>query len=237
MVLDVPQYARHLHVLLLKVAVSPFLIHILRFSVLFAAIVALIKFRRIHKAYYPFIFVIWLGAINEAVVNTYLMYQKQYNIINTVIYCLLESILLLSFFRNMKVLKSTYIFWLLMVAFVIVWIADVLIIHGFGNAFSSYFNIVYSFVLVLLSISGVNKTLFEEKKPFKSPSFLIYIAILVYFTYGILVEAFWLYGLGASSDFIAKVYFILSWINPICNLIYALAILWMRKRQAFTLQF
>ena len=215
---------------------SPVLADILRYTVFVAGIIAVVKFNQISKVYYPFIVLIWLAGINEAV-SSYLVSQGYYTIINNNIYCLLEAILLLWFFRNMNVFKVKALFIIFLVVFIMLWAIDVLIINTFGTAFSSYFNIVYYFVLVLLAITAINKLIIEEKYLFKSPSFLIYISVIIYFTYGILIEAFFLYGLGASTSFIAKVYFILYWINPICNIIYALAILWMRKRQAFTLQF
>ena len=197
---------------------------------------AIVRFHHVSKIFYPFIFLIWIGVFNEAL-GSFLVSRGHFNIINTNIYCLFESIFLLWFFQNIKVFKIPILFPIIIALSCLIWTVEVFFVNPFGSAFSSYFNIFYSFILVLLSITSINKLLIEEKNLLRSPTFLICTGILIYFTYGILVEAFWLYGLGASKNFIAKVYFILSWINPICNLIYSLAILWMRKRQAFTLQF
>jgi hypothetical protein len=45
------------------------------------------------------------------------------------------------------------------------------------------------------------------------------------------VEIFWIYGLNNSAEFQTDVYSILHVINFICNLIYALAISWIRKQE------
>jgi hypothetical protein len=96
---------------------------------------------------------------------------------------------------------------------------------------------VYSLSVVLLSIHSINGILFKEREILKNPAFLICLGIVVFFTYKVVIEMFWIYGLRESRNFRLNVYIILVYINLICNLIYALAILWMRRKQAFTLQF
>jgi len=96
---------------------------------------------------------------------------------------------------------------------------------------------MYSFCVVLLGIRVINDLLFTERDLLKNPTFLICIGIIIFFTYQIIEEMFWLYGLKESAIFRQNIQSILMIINLLSNLIYALAILWMRKRQAFTLQF
>ena len=69
-----------------------------------------------------------------------------------------------------------------------------------------------------------------RKKLLKNPVFLICSGFIIYFTYKILIEAFWLYGLKAGKGFRINVYLLLTWINLIVNLIYALAMLWIPKK-------
>ncbi|HMK05166.1 MAG TPA: hypothetical protein VK489_13270 [Ferruginibacter sp.] len=104
------------------------------------------------------------------------------------------------------------------------------------NYFSSYFRIVYSFIIVLMSISVLNMLLVRERKTLlKNPMFLICITFIIYYTYRVVVEAFWVYGLNSSREFRLKVYQILLFINVFANLVYALAVLWMPTKQRFTL--
>jgi hypothetical protein len=209
---------------------------IFSFSIFIAGLIALVRFPKINRSYYPFIFVIWLAGINELITD-YLLSHGHYNIINNNIYNLAESLLLLWLFKNLGVIKNKTYFAAGLVALFCIWIINNFIYYSFGANFNSHFNIAYAFALVVLSINGINNLLFREKVLLKNPAFLIFIGIIIFFTYQILVEAFWLYGSNTNKEFSVKVYDILSWINLLCNLIYALAIIWMQKKQPFTLRF
>jgi hypothetical protein len=216
---------------------SFYITRILAFSILIGGIAAIIRFEKINKDYLPFIYLTWLGCINE-IAGTIIVLNGHYNIINNNIYNLVESILYLWFFKRMgrfKRIKRLYL--PLMVLFTLVWITDNFIINRFGSKFDSYFNIFRSLILVLLAINTINDILFKEREVIKNPAFLICTGVVIFFTYMVLVEVFWLYGTGISKGFRVKVFEILNYVNFFCNLIYALAILWMRKRQPFTLQF
>jgi hypothetical protein len=207
------------------------------FSVVIGGLISIFRFAQIRKEYYPFIYVVWLACLNETV-GFILVRTGHYNVINNNIYSLFEGLLYLWFFKRMNIFQRVKILYLFLgLLFIIIWVADNFVLHRFGTAFNSYFNIFCSFVLVLMAITMVNNIIVKEKEVLMNPAFLICAAIVIFFTYMILVEAFWLYGLTASESFSAKVFAILSWINLLCNLIFALAILWMQKKQPFTLQF
>src|SRR5665647_455347 len=118
------------------------------------------------------------------------------------------------------------------------------LILGKINFVSSWFRITYSFLIVLMGITGINKLmLLDINKPigmnssniFKNPVFLICIGSIVFFTFKLIVEIFWFYGLNASKDFRLDVYDILIYINLIVNLVYALAVLWIPAKQQYIL--
>lgn len=210
---------------------------ILSFSILIAAIISIIKFSRIRNTYRPFIYLVWIGGVNE-IVSFLLIINRHYNIINSVVYGLCEAMLLLWFFRNLGIFnKNKLLFYLLLLLFLSLWVIESFFFKDFGARYNSYFGITYSLPVVLLSITAINRILFEEKDILKNPVFWICIGMIIYFTYKIVVDMFWLYGLKESKNFRQSVLTILMFINFLCNLIYAMAILWMRKKQAFTLQF
>jgi len=210
---------------------------ILSFSILIAGFISVIRFSKIGSLYYPFIYLIWIGCVNETI-SYFLVIYRSNNVVNGIIYDLCESLLLLWFFKNLGVFnRKKAIFYFFAGFFIVLWIAESFFKNHFGSAFNSYFSIGYSFSIVLLSITAINKLLFQEREIIKNPAFLICIGIVFFFTYKVVIEMFWLYGLGKSENFQSRVYIILLYINFLCNLIYALAILWMRKKQAFTLQF
>lgn len=73
-------------------------------------------------------------------------------------------------------------------------------------------------------VSGIRKMM-------KYALFLICLAFTIYFTYKIIVEAFWLYGLESSTSFQLLVWNITVFVNLIANLMYALAIVWIPKKK------
>ena len=82
----------------------------------------------------------------------------------------------------------------------------------------------------------INRLILDERSGLiKNSVFLITIGFIVFFTYKILIEIFWVYGLNASRDFRVEVYRIMTYINLAINLIYALAVLWIPKKREYTL--
>jgi hypothetical protein len=206
-------------------------------SIFIAGILALIRFKKIRQEFYPFIFLLWLGCINESI-STILAFNYSNSIINGTIYGLCESIFLLWFFRNLGIFdKHKLLLFGFLILFIVIWVIESFFSKNFGTKFNSYFGISYSLSVVLLSIHSINRLIFKEREILKNPIFLICVGFVVFFTYKVVIETFWAYGLKESRSFRINVYTILIYINLVCNLIYALAILWMRKKQAFTLQF
>ena len=117
------------------------------------------------------------------------------------------------------------------------WLADILLSSRLNQRLTYYFDIVYAFTVVLLSIRAVNDLLFTEKELLKNPTFLICMGLIIFFTYQIIQRMFGLYGLKDSTEFRRGIQRIMAIINCLANLIYAVAVLWMRKRQPFRFQF
>lgn len=207
------------------------------YSIFLAILISILRFRMIGDAYYPFIYLLWIGGTNE-ILSAYLLSHNYYNVYNTNIYSLLEGLLLLWFFRNTSILdRVKMLFPFLITLFVATWSIDNFFIGHFGVRFNLYFNIIYGLSVVLISINIINDILMKDREILTSPKFLLCTGFVIYFTYRILVDAFLLYGQGIGDTFMSKVYEIHTWINLLCNLIYALAVLWMQRRQAFTLRY
>lgn len=201
-------------------------------SVFIAGITGLIRFRKIEPSYYPFLFFIWIGCINELITILLIMKGKS-NYINNNIYVLSAALLILWFFKkNGTFAKTKMLFYTLLTILLALWVAESFFIKDIVKEISSYFRIVSSFIIILLSISTINSILIDVSgRIIKNPMFLISLAFLFYFTYKVLIEAFWIYGLESSENFRILVYDILAYINLITNLTYALAVLWIPKKQ------
>jgi hypothetical protein len=209
---------------------------IFSFSVIIATVIGWIRIRKIGPTYYPFLLCITLAAINEAISYYYIDIRHQSNAVNANLYVLAESLLLLWQFRNWKTFDyHKKIFWLIAIVFLASWTADNFIL-GKINHFRSYFRVIYSFILVLLSINCVNHLITDDRKSLlTNPVFVICSGMIIYYTYKVLVEVFWIYGIAGNNQFTTKLYDIHTIINLISNLVYAWAILWMQKRQRFLL--
>jgi hypothetical protein len=207
------------------------------FSIGLAAIIGGLRYNRINPAYYPFLYCCWIGLMNECI-SFIESYKGHSNAINSNIYVLLEFILFIwQFYRWGFFGRHRYWWPVPLIIIGGVWIWENFFPYRLDR-FSSYFRVLYSFSLVLMSISILNRQIVREKQHLlKNPIALICLGTIIYYTYKVLVEAFWLYGLNQGSNFRNNVYLILAFINLFTNLIFALAVLWMPKKLRFTLPY
>ena len=213
------------------------IVTIFSFSIALAAILGILRFASINRVYYPFLYCCWIGLLNECIsfVETY---EGKSNAINSNIYVLLEFVLFVWQFYYWGLFGRRRSWWpvpLIIIGGIWVW-------ENFFpyrlDRFSSYFRVSYSFALVLMSISILNRQIVREKRHLlKNPVALICLGAIIYYTYKVLVETFWLYGLNQGSVFRNNVYLILAFINLFTNVIFALAVLWMPKKLRFTLPY
>lgn len=210
---------------------------ILAYSIFIAGIIGIFRFSQIRSTYRPFIYLIWAGCLTE-ILSTYFAYLYHNSLAIVAIYGLAESLLLLWFFSRLGTFRNrNKILYALTTFFVIIWLVDNFFSSHLNVRVTFYFDIIYALTVVLLSIRTINELLFTEKEFLKNPTFLICIGLIIFFTYQIIVKLFWLYGLRESVHFRMNVQTIMILINCLTNLIFAVAVLWMRKRRPFTLQF
>ena len=212
---------------------------ILNLSILIAGVISIIKFGVIPHTYYPFIFCIWIACLNE-ILSSILLETGHHSTVNNNIYVLAEALFFSFFFKNQGIFEKFQKSFVIMISgLLILWVWENFF-HGKITYISSWFRIVYSFLIVLMSITTVNSLIIldinrpieiDSRHIFKNPVLLICIGSVAYFTFKILIEIFWLYGLNSGKDFRNKVYNILLYINLAVNLIYALAVLWVHPKQ------
>lgn len=205
------------------------------FSIAIPGIIGLIRYRQINQAYYPFLYLIWVGSLNE-ILSFILIKNGKTNATTLNMYYLIESWLILYQFNAWKFFVGLKKLFFALLAFLsLFWVAETVVFRSM-KAFASYFIIVHSFTIVLLSIFMINFLIAKEKKKMlKNAIFLICLGFIFYFTYAVLVEAFYLYGVSSSVAFQRAVISIMVVINLITNLLFAFAVLWMPKKQKFSL--
>lgn len=210
-------------------------------SILIAGIIALIRIKRIDTLYLPFIIAIWISCINE--VTSIYLWKNGYPVaINNNIYVLGQAILLILFFKNAGLFGNfARLFFLLITGILLLWFWENILLGKIVGV-SSWFRIISSFILVMFAVSSINKLAVGDTRDYpeihnlyiiKKPVFLLCIGIIIFFTCKLIVEIFWLYGLGASERFRIKIYSILIYVNLGVNLLYAIAILWMKPKQEY----
>ena len=211
-----------------------YVVAVLSFSIFIAGLIGLVRIRRIDEVYYPFIFLLWLGIINELLAY-FIVRQGKSNAINANLYYLLESLIIIYQFKRWNFYRAPpTIFYTLGIAVSFFWIGENFL-FGRIQEFSSYFIIFHSFIIVLLSVRMINTLLARQsKKLLRNSIFVISTGFIIYFTYAALVEGFYLYGLSSGTLFRIYVSRILVFVNLFTNLLYALAVLWMPKKQRFS---
>ena len=210
------------------------------FSLLAAGIIALIRFNKISRFYTPFIICVWIGCANE--VLCYVLVQNDLRTaINNNLYVLSEALLFLLFFRNTGIFKNrTGLYRALFAGIILLWIWENGI-AGKITGISSWFRVVVSMLIVLMSMTVIHKVItgadepveMEDRQLYRNPVFLICLGSVLFFTYKLLVEIFWLQGLNNSPVFRQHVYGILAYINLIVNVIYAISLLWTLQKQKY----
>jgi hypothetical protein len=207
----------------------------LGYSITIAVVIGLIRFNKVLPTYQPFIILLWLGLINHTL-SVIFNETIRNNSVNSNIYVLFESLIYLILFKNWGAFnKKTVLFYSLFAFLFGLWIYDNLIWHNI-TIINSFFRIVYSFILIFLSIGQLNKLIVTAKKNLLYNSiFLICCGIIIYFSYKATIEVFFFIQLKASDQFYSNILVILIFVNLFVNLIFAWAVLWIPKKQKSTL--
>src|SRR5258708_37796261 len=94
---------------------------IFAFSISIPALIGWIRFVKISPTYYPFLFCIWIGLLNE--ILGYIITHKGYsNAVNNNIYVLIESILITWQFKKWELFeRAKWLFLVLLSSYFIFW--------------------------------------------------------------------------------------------------------------------
>jgi len=213
------------------------LIDLYCFSIAIAAIIAIVRYKRIYPGFRPFLFVCWASLATETVCY-FMVYNEGNTYIPYGIYSLAESLLISWFFREMRLFdKRPRLFIILIGTYLLAWVVEGVFFGAFDRNMT-WFRLGHSFIVVILSILLLGKELAVQRTfLLKSPVFLICIGFLLYYTCAVIAGVFDLYGYGGSSSFRQQVQWISMYSNVVVNLIYALAVLCMPHRLRYSLPY
>ena len=156
---------------------------------------------------------------------------------NVKILSLAEGLLWAWQFKKWKVLRNRIHYNAAVGLIIVGWTLENILLDGIVT-FSSAYSILLSLALVILSIHQVNKQIVEEtERLITNARFLICAGNIIFSTYRIIVECFYLLDLRNSGNFLANVFSILVVVNVFVNLLFAFATLWIPQRQKFSLPY
>ena len=212
----------------------------LALNILFIAVPAIVGWVRviyINPVFYPFLISIWLNAVNT-IFGSIIVQFGFYNIFHYNIWFLLDALILLWLFNRWNLFESKKVYHSLWVLLIICWLIEAIFLSKLIGDYNSYFRILYSFLVILMSISTINSLLIKERKPLlKSPMFVICCTFVLSNTIIVLGEAFFASRLQLGDKFRTNMDDMITYTSWLCNTIYAITILWMPKKQAFILQY
>lgn len=194
-------------------------------SIVFPAVVGIIRFKNADPNYRPFLYLIFISLVNELLVGLYLnQFSRNINILNWQLFNLVEWVLLLIQFHYWGRLKRyRHLFFVTLALSLTGWTVENFMYSNI-YAFNPVFLICYSFVLVLLSINTINSTVAEHNQPLgKNGLFIICVGIVIFFTYTIIVFLFMALEI-SKTVLVQKIFDIRVYVNALANIIYAIGI-------------
>jgi hypothetical protein len=205
------------------------------YSILLAAVVGFMRYRKVTPDDRPFFLIVWLALISEILGEIFTSTIHSTSVNNN-IYVLIESLLYTWLFYRWGTLSNKKNrLYLLQIFLCVVWIFDNLILNKLTQT-NSIFRIVSSFVMVFLAINQINQLITTERSNLlRNSRFLISAGLVIFFTYKAIIETFFWIQLPFSDTFYIYVLLIMDYVNLFVNLIFALAALWIPTRRKFIL--
>lgn len=212
------------------------LIEILSYVVGIPALLAWLRWPIMDQRFVPFVLFLTAGILTE-IISTITINIWRTNAVPYHLYALVEAGLILWQFKYWGLFaRHKKLFPVLLFLVVIVWSIDNIFL-GKIVSFDSYYTVVFGFLIVLLSVHQVNLVVVQDRTGvLKNAVFQICMAFIIFFTYKTLVEIFYIYGLTKSDWFSRYVYRIMTFVNVFVNLLFAVSVLWIPRKQTSLLQ-
>jgi hypothetical protein len=196
---------------------------ILSLSIVLPAIIGLVRFKKIETTYQPFLYLIFVSVINEAISFFLPQQPKKFALLDLNVFTLFEYCILLFQFYKWKIFeRHTLLFYALLTGFLLVWLTENFLISSI-TTYNFYYILLHSFVMVILSINTLNRTAVNSFDPlYKNAQFIICIGLIIFFIYNMVVNALFL--VSKNPSFAIKVFNIRVYVNVLSNLLFAAGI-------------
>ncbi|RYF91428.1 MAG: hypothetical protein EOO03_01375 [Chitinophagaceae bacterium] len=198
-------------------------------TLLAAAVAGGIKVRSMDSRYRWIVVYLIAGVVNE-VIGFFCGWWFRTNVVNNNFFMLAELLILNFQFMAWNQDDRKKQWYLLPVIFFSGLFLVTSLLQGVKQPLV-YFNFLYCFYLALCATTWLARLMATDDRPFyKNARAIICSCMMIYFSYRIIVEAFWLYGLNISAAFRIEVQAIIRWINLFINFLYLYALKWIPKK-------
>jgi hypothetical protein len=215
---------------------------ILSLSILPAAIIGVVRYRKMDSSYHLFLYYILFALGFEIFVYmliSILGQKEAYSILGIPlnIYGIAEFCFLTWVFHKWGLFNNNQkVFYSIIIVFFLSWLVSTLLTKGFYKR-NHYFAIAYSFALIFFSISAFNKLVVQERRSLlKNAKFWICLGIIIFFSYFVISSGVRILILpnNKNTQLFIKLQDINVYSNLLANLLYAAAILWIPNKKNFT---
>ncbi|HMP94944.1 MAG TPA: hypothetical protein PKD90_18840 [Phnomibacter sp.] len=204
-------------------------------SILLAAITGAVKWKGMEPTYRPFVILCFAIALNE-VVRYVLILQGCTNLVSYNLFLLLISWLYLWMYRQWGVFSNhPRHYSIILAAMVAGWVLEHLVLQGNQLPVRTpYYRLGFAMLQVMLAVVLINQLIVTERRSLlTNPKFMAGVAIIIYFTYRILVDAFSLQGY--SKPFLASISNLNRYLVQAMNILFFIAALWIPRKKKFIL--
>lgn len=196
------------------------------------AITGVIRLKLIPRDYFPLLLLFWIGMVNE-ILSVVMMNNVKNTWVNSNVYVLMEYLLLLLQFYKWHTISLPKMSWF-MAAGITVWITDNVLLHSIRDH-NSIFRMAYAFTIMYLCTQQIAKTIVDERSKLSRNSiFLFCITFLLFFGIKMYIESFNMIHLAVNKEFYSNLWMIMLIVNLFANILYTIAIVCIRSKQAFT---
>lgn len=199
----------------------------------------IIRFNKIDKSYYPFIYSVWASLSIEIVVRLLTINRLPYDIIAVLnFYFIIDFTLFFLLFNNWKLFGYNKKVPVAIAAIALMlWVITTFLIAGGIYHSNYYFPILYSFALIFFSVTAINKFIVNERgNIFKNARFWICLGLIIFYTFFIVTNTTWatVFHFRTSKGFNRSLHEINVFSNLLVNIMYAIAVLWIPRKKDFT---
>lgn len=203
------------------------------FSIWIAAVIGVARFKNLDPIYHPFIYCTWVAAFNE-LLSYSLIAAGASNAINNNCYILVETIFIIWQFKKWDALQRFTLWYTTVIVLIILaWLIENFVLANLTKTVI-YCRVLYATIIICLSVNTTSFMIVNERdKLIRNPVFIICMSYIIFFSYKIIMELCWYYGLSIADAFTVYVFRIFTWVNLFVNLLFSIVIIWIPSKPRY----